>query len=283
MKDGTELKVKFLMLQRDLDLEGWQAQGLITAIWRFAKANTPQGDIGRFSNKEIALGIDWRNDPEKMIAALVENRWLDAHEEHRLVVHDWHEHCEDTIHVHLARKRLLFADGQVPKLTRFAANEKAAITADYKRICEQAISSGKKSRKSTRKPAPSLAKPSLAIPSQASSSSEPAEPASEPPDVAPLMTFPTVGEAQEWHLTQPVVDTLATAFPHLDILAESRRALAWAETNPTKRKTPRGMPKFLNGWMERAQNSGRAGPSRGARPAPDYSLKALGLDYSDDQ
>lgn len=104
------------------------------------------------------------------------------------------------------------------------------------------------------------------------SSSEPAKLASKPEPA--LLTFPTVGKSKEWHLTQPLVNTLAAAFPHLDILAECRKALAWAEVNPGNRKTPEGMPKFLNGWMGRAQNSGRAGPN-GRRVAVPETVESI--------
>lgn len=83
---------------------------------------------------------------------------------------------------------------------------------------------------------------------------------SEPPQAAvsepSLLTFPTRGKAKTWELTRPTVDSLREAFPDLDILAEARKSLAWIEANPSRRKTARGMPQFLFGWMERAQNRG---------------------------
>lgn len=66
------------------------------------------------------------------------------------------------------------------------------------------------------------------------------------------MTFPTIGPAQEW-ATDAHVARWREMFPTLDVDAECRRALAWVEANPTKRKTARGMPKFLVGWMLRAE------------------------------
>jgi hypothetical protein len=45
---------------------------------------------------------------------------------------------------------------------------------------------------------------------------------------------------------------------------ELKKAGLWLETRPAKRKTHGGMPRFLQGWVERAQNSGRAGPASGA-------------------
>lgn len=91
-----------------------------------------------------------------------------------------------------------------------------------------------------------------------SNSSEPPEAASKPapPPLPSMLDFPTVGNSPTWSLTMPVVQSLRSAFPSMDILAECRKAKAWCEANPTKRKTSRGMQKFLFAWMERNQNRG---------------------------
>jgi len=57
-------------------------------------------------------------------------------------------------------------------------------------------------------------------------------------------------------------------YPGVDVLTEIRKAHTWELANPTKRKTPKGRLKFLNAWMDRAQNDGRnhgngTGASRG--------------------
>ncbi len=74
----------------------------------------------------------------------------------------------------------------------------------------------------------------------------------------PILTFPTNGKVKEWHLTQSLIETLEDAFPGIDILAEAKKARAWIETNPTNRKTPKGMPRFLNAWISRSSNRGDA-------------------------
>jgi hypothetical protein len=51
----------------------------------------------------------------------------------------------------------------------------------------------------------------------------------------------------------------AAAYPGVDVMAEARKALAWVNANPTKRKTARGMAKFLLGWMSRQQDRGGNG------------------------
>lgn len=69
--------------------------------------------------------------------------------------------------------------------------------------------------------------------------------------------FPCVGQRETWTPPQDLLLAWASAYPALDIAGEIARARAWAVSNPAKRKTARGMPRFLNSWLERAQNSGR--------------------------
>lgn len=46
------------------------------------------------------------------------------------------------------------------------------------------------------------------------------------------------------------------AFPAVDIVQELRKMYLWLESNPKKRKTRRGVERFIYGWLERAQNKG---------------------------
>lgn len=95
--------------------------------------------------------------------------------------------------------------------------------------------------------------------------------ADKPPAV---LMFPTVGtEAEEWGLTQELVSSWDETFPALDVLGECRKARAWIIANPDRRKTVRGMQKFLLRWLSRATDSFRgAVPERPKlpRPAPKY-------------
>lgn len=81
------------------------------------------------------------------------------------------------------------------------------------------------------------------------------------PSEPAVLTFPTVGmNGASWALTQTQISEWQSAFPGIDILAEARKALAWAHANPGRRKTTRGMPAFLVKWFTRATDSGRARP-----------------------
>jgi len=89
------------------------------------------------------------------------------------------------------------------------------------------------------------------------------------PDDAVLLTFPVVGkDGPEWRLRQRQVDEWAQLYPGLDVGAECCKALAWLHANPGRRKTSRGMPRMLNGWLTRATDSGRGGRGGGSFERP---------------
>ena len=100
MKRGTLEHPKTVRLSRILDIERWGAIGLLEGLWHFAARYAIQGDIGRWSNQEIADGIGWHGKhgtPDALIAALVEARFLDESPEHRLLIHDWADHCDESV------------------------------------------------------------------------------------------------------------------------------------------------------------------------------------------
>lgn len=78
------------------------------------------------------------------------------------------------------------------------------------------------------------------------------------PEVQPFLRFPVIGSsATEWALSETQVVEWVRLFPGLDVRGECRKALAWSLASPTRRKTSRGMGKFLVGWLSRAVDHGR--------------------------
>jgi hypothetical protein len=63
-----------------------------------------------------------------------------------------------------------------------------------------------------------------------------------------VMTFPVVGDEKEWTLTRDLVKIMEEAYP-IDVHEQLRLAKGWLELNPSRRKTARGMPRFLSAWM----------------------------------
>ncbi len=45
-------------------------------------------------------------------------------------------------------------------------------------------------------------------------------------------------------------------YPAVDVKQELKRMIAWLDSNPTRRKTKRGITKFINGWLTREQDKG---------------------------
>lgn len=58
-------------------------------------------------------------------------------------------------------------------------------------------------------------------------------------------------------------------FPGVNVMAELKKMYAWLDSNPRRKKTRRGIEKFIYGWLERAQNSGRS--QLGKEPLDNYA------------
>jgi hypothetical protein len=119
-------------LMRLLNINHAYSVGVVESVLQFTAKHAPRGDIGKWSDEEIAEAIDFDDRPAaELIDALVRAKWLDRQDGCRLIVHDWDDHCEDSIHLALARKLEHFANGNRPKLTRFKKEERAEIEAAY--------------------------------------------------------------------------------------------------------------------------------------------------------
>jgi hypothetical protein len=119
---------------------------------------------------------------------------------------------------------------------------------------------------------------------------EPLEPVETPSAPSPsvsthspvVVVIPCNGVGRrEYGVTDAQLDKWRPAFPGLDVTAEVRKAAAWCDANPTKRKTYQGVPRFLVAWLTRAQDRGGSPqnlvtkPARGmAAPSTDWASEA---------
>lgn len=108
MKRGTPDHPKMHDLSQRLGIPRSHACGIMEMLWHYAGKFAPQGDIGRASNYAIAAAVDWRGEPDELVEALVHSRWLDPCRVHRLVIHDFEEHAEDSVKKYLRTKHLPF-------------------------------------------------------------------------------------------------------------------------------------------------------------------------------
>ncbi len=102
--------MKFKKLQRRLGVSRVMTAGTLELLWIATLNNAKRGDIGRFSNEEIAIECDWTGDPDELIDGLVGAGWVDESTEHRLVIHDWPEHAPRYIHAWIKSQGTTFAE-----------------------------------------------------------------------------------------------------------------------------------------------------------------------------
>lgn len=95
----------------------------------------------------------------------------------------------------------------------------------------------------------------------ASSAPEPADEQEQPVAMIPL------ADGSEFPVPASLASEYATAYPGVDVASELAQVRAWCLSNPRKRKTKTGVRRFLNSWLDRAQNHGggqRASPAASA-------------------
>jgi len=118
-------------LCRHLRIPLYQAVGILETLWHITAKQAIRGDIGKLSDEDIALGLDYRDDEAKLIQALIHCGWIETHPEHRLIIHDWPDHAPDTVHRKMARARLVFVNGDFPNTNRLAGSERTQADQFY--------------------------------------------------------------------------------------------------------------------------------------------------------
>ena len=73
-------------------------------------------------------------------------------------------------------------------------------------------------------------------------------------DVEPI----TLNDGSDWKCPLEDYEEYKRLYPSVDVDNAFREMRAWCNSNPTKRKTARGIKRFVNGWLSRQQDSGKA-------------------------
>jgi len=113
MKRGTPRHPKVGRLLRELGLNlrnTATAIGHLELLWHFAAEFAPRGDIGKYDDEQIEGALHWHGKRGKLIQALTTSGWVDAHDQCRLAVHDWREHCDEATRKRLQRAGQDFVD-----------------------------------------------------------------------------------------------------------------------------------------------------------------------------
>lgn len=154
MKNGTIGHTKMKRLCRRLNIRLYQGVGIMEMLWDLTSRQAPRGDIGRISDEDIALALDFPGDEHQLVQAIADSGWLDSNPEHRWLVHDWWDHAEDGVHMKLGRSHQFFADGRAPKLSRLGQMERPGIERFYASACAQTTPACAQTEDSARQPPP---------------------------------------------------------------------------------------------------------------------------------
>lgn len=90
-----------------------EALGFLQLLWDFTAEYAIQGNIGKHPDGAIAKACDWAGDSRAFLEALAAAGWLDEDPEHRLLVHDWADHCERWVKLKAARLGLEFVERSI--------------------------------------------------------------------------------------------------------------------------------------------------------------------------
>ena len=65
-----------------------------------------------------------------------------------------------------------------------------------------------------------------------------------------------LNNGETWSPTDEEIIEWQRLYGAVDVFQELNGMRGWLDANPTKRKTPRGIKRFVNSWLSRAQNQG---------------------------
>lgn len=94
------------------------------------------------------------------------------------------------------------------------------------------------------------------------------------PEEPPVITLP-LNTGEEYPVFQCDIDVFAQLYPAVDILQAMRGMKGWLMTNTTRRKTKRGIGRFINSWLAREQDKG------GTKPVGDNARKMTTEQYAE--
>ena len=64
-----------------------------------------------------------------------------------------------------------------------------------------------------------------------------------------------LNDKTNFSISEDEVNKYQELYPNVDVSQELRNMKGWLDANPTKRKTKRGINRFVNGWLQRKQDT----------------------------
>lgn len=79
---------------------------------------------------------------------------------------------------------------------------------------------------------------------------------------SPVVITMQLNTGVEYPFTQRDVEVFTALYPAVDVMQQMRAMKGWCMNNPGKRKTQRGIRRFVNSWLSKEQDRGGAGSMR---------------------
>jgi hypothetical protein len=124
-KRGTLDHQKNFQLATALGIPECYSLGVLDSIWEWAGHYRPHGELTGVSPSFIARAIHYPGNGDELFQILIDVRFIDQLADGRLLIHDWPEHSENSVHQYLKNRGELFADG-TPPFSRYIRRGKAA-------------------------------------------------------------------------------------------------------------------------------------------------------------
>ena len=71
-----------------------------------------------------------------------------------------------------------------------------------------------------------------------------------------------LNDGSEYEVPEKEAEFYKKIYPGVDVISELNKMAGWAHGNPTKRKTRRGISKFINTWLAKEQDKAKISPGK---------------------
>jgi hypothetical protein len=220
--------------------------GTLARLWTWALRHAADGNLSGKHVDDIEIAVGWYGDNGAWVDAMINVGLLDD-DDGELKIHNAKKYGgskarSDQKRIEREAKKALAKDSahlasNVARLSHDVAESRTTVAKC--RSKEERRGEEKRERREE-----SL----LSAPS--ATHSTPKEPT--PP---PVISIPLVDKT-EYGIDAKQISEWGESYPAVDVLQELRKAREWAISNPTKRKTNRGIRKHLTGWLSGAQDMG---------------------------
>jgi len=130
MKAGTQNHIKTKRLKRLLKIPLYRAVGILETIWLLCADCCDEGNIGKFSDEEIADYLEWDGDVSDLVRALSDSGWTDSDKNGRPVIHDWIDHCPEYIRDRIRKRNARSIARNIGKIEHDNPNDLTTYVSD---------------------------------------------------------------------------------------------------------------------------------------------------------